>query len=85
MALCRSLSVLNPADPEREPALLRAQELSEQLGENAERMEALLQLAHFRFVRREYGVARELAQRVLGLAEPAKATTMVAGPISCSA
>jgi tetratricopeptide (TPR) repeat protein len=42
-------------------------------------MEALLQLARFRFVRREYGVARELAQRVLGLAESAKATAMVAG------
>jgi adenylate cyclase len=38
-----------------------------------------LQLAHFRYGRREYGVARELAQRVLGLAEPAKAKAMVAG------
>jgi tetratricopeptide (TPR) repeat protein len=42
-------------------------------------MEPLLQLAFFRFLRREYGVARELAQRVLGLAEPAKATAMVVG------
>jgi tetratricopeptide (TPR) repeat protein len=79
MALSRSLFVLSPIDPEREPVLIRARELSEQFGANAEQMEALLQLAHFRFIRREYGVARELAQRVLGLAEPAKATAMVAG------
>ena len=79
MALSWSLFVLNPVDPEREPVLIRARELSEQLGEDAKQMEALLQLAHFRFVRREYGVARELAQRLLGLAEPAQATAMVAG------
>ena len=72
MALSWSLFVLNPVDPEREPVLIRARELSEQLGEDAKQMEALLQLAHFRFFRREYGVARELAQRVLGLAEPAQ-------------
>jgi hypothetical protein len=48
-------------------------------GEDAELMETLLQLAQFRMVRRDYTMARELAQRVLGLAEPAKATAMVAG------
>jgi tetratricopeptide (TPR) repeat protein len=79
MALGSSLYVLNPVDPEREPVLILTRELSEQLGEDAEQMEALLQLAHFRFLRREYGMARELAQRLLGLAEPAKATAMVAG------
>jgi len=79
MALGWSLYILNPPDPERAPVLIRARELAEQLGEDAEQMRALLQLAHFRFVRREYDVARELAQRVLGLAEPAKATAMVAG------
>ncbi len=79
MALSWSLLILNTVDPEREPVLIRARELSEQLGEDAKQMEALLQLALFRFLRREYGVARELAQRVLGLAEPAKATAMVAG------
>ncbi len=79
MALGWSLFILNPADPEREQVLIRARELCELLGEDAEQMEALLPLAQFRFVRREYGVARELAQRVLGLAEPAKATAMVAG------
>ncbi len=42
-------------------------------------MEVLLQLARFRMARRDYDVARELAQRVLDLAEPAKATAMVAG------
>ncbi len=79
MALSWSLYSLNPVDPERESVLIRARELSEQLGEDAQQTEALLQLAYFRFLRREYGVARELAQRVLGLAEPAKATAMVAG------
>src|SRR5262249_55031943 len=33
---------------------------------------------HFRFVRREYGVARELAQRFFALAEPAEAPAIVA-------
>jgi len=79
MALDWSLFVVNPLDPEREPVLIRARGLSEQLGEDAEQMEALLQLAHFRYLRREYGVALELAQRLLGLAEPAKATAMVVG------
>jgi tetratricopeptide (TPR) repeat protein len=38
----------------------------------------LMQLAQFRFLRRDYGAARERAQRVLVLAEPAQATAMVA-------
>jgi tetratricopeptide (TPR) repeat protein len=79
LALSWSLLILNPADPEREPVLVRAQELSEQLGEDAKQIEALLQLAESHFFRREYGVARELAQRVLDLAGPAQATAMVAG------
>jgi tetratricopeptide (TPR) repeat protein len=78
IALGWSLWILNPPDPAREPVMIRARELSEQLGEDAEQMEVLLQLVHFRFLRREYGVASELARRVLGLAEPAKATAMVA-------
>jgi class 3 adenylate cyclase/tetratricopeptide (TPR) repeat protein len=78
MALNWSLFILNSVDPEREPVLIRARELSEQLGD-PDQMEALLQLAQFRMVRREYGVARELAERVLALAEPAKATAMVGG------
>jgi predicted ATPase len=79
MALSWSLSILNPAGPEREPALIRARELCEQLGEDAWQMEALLQLAESRFFRREYAAARELAQRILELAEPMQATAMVAG------
>jgi tetratricopeptide (TPR) repeat protein len=77
MALSWSLLIL--IDPEREPILTRARELCEQLGEDARQMEVLLQLAHFHLIRREFGVARELAQQVLGLAEPAQATAMVAG------
>ncbi len=79
MALGWSLFILNPVDPEREPVLIRALELCEQLGEDTEQTGVLLQLAESRFLRREYGVARGLAQRVLDLAEPAKATAMVAG------
>jgi tetratricopeptide (TPR) repeat protein len=79
MALNWSLFILNPAGPEREAVLIRARELAEQLGEDAKQMEALLQLAHFRMVRREYGVGRELAQRLLGLAELAQAPAMVVG------
>ncbi len=79
MALNWSFWILNPADPEREPVLIRARELSEQVGEDAEQMEVLLQLAYFRWVRREYGVARELAEQLLAFAEPAKAAAMVAG------
>jgi tetratricopeptide (TPR) repeat protein len=79
MALNWSLFVVNPVGPEREPVLIRARELGEQLGEDAKQMEALLQLAQFRYVRREYSEARELTQRVLGLAEPAKVTAMVGG------
>jgi class 3 adenylate cyclase/tetratricopeptide (TPR) repeat protein len=79
MALDWSLNILNPFDPKREPVLIRARELCEQLGRDTELMEALLQLSRFRFLRREYGVARELAQRVLAVAEPLQATAMVAG------
>jgi class 3 adenylate cyclase/tetratricopeptide (TPR) repeat protein len=79
MALSWSLFVMNPVGPEREPVLIRARELCEQLGEDARQMEALLQLAESRFLRREFEVARELAQRVLDLAEPAKATALAAG------
>jgi tetratricopeptide (TPR) repeat protein len=79
MALSWSLFVVNQVGPEREPVLVRALELSEQLGENARHIEALLQLAHFRLVRREYHMARELAERVIGLAEPATAPAMLVG------
>src|SRR5262249_1327205 len=57
----------------------RARELCEQLGEQAVQMEALLLLGRFLMARREYDAARELAQRVLDLAEPAKVMAMVAG------
>src|SRR5207245_1445319 len=70
MGLSWSHWILNPVDSERGPVLIRARELWEQLGEDAKQMEVLTQLALFRFVRREYAVARELAQRVLGVAEP---------------
>ncbi len=81
MALNWSLVVARGyrASPERESALVRARELCEQLGENAKLMEALLALAHFRFNRRDYGLARELAERVLAMAQQAKAPAMLGG------
>jgi class 3 adenylate cyclase/tetratricopeptide (TPR) repeat protein len=65
--------------PERETALVRARELSEHLRDNARLMEVLLGLAHFRFNRRNYELARELADRLLALAQQAKAPAMLAG------
>jgi tetratricopeptide (TPR) repeat protein len=79
MVLSRSVFFLNPVAPERERALIRAQALSEQLGDSACLMEALVALGVLRLVRREYGSAQELAQRALALAEPATAQATVVG------
>jgi predicted ATPase len=81
MALSWSLVVARGyrPSPERESALVRAWELCERLGENAKLMEALVALAHLGFNRRDYGLARKLAERVLAMAEQAKAPTMLAG------
>src|SRR5262245_13093174 len=64
--------------PERESALVRARELSEQLGDNAKLMEALLALAHI-YGNRGLEQARQLAEKLLAMAEQAKAPTMLAG------
>src|SRR5712692_812183 len=65
--------------PGRELALVRARELSEQLGDNDRLMEALLALAQFRSNRRDFELARELAERVLAMAQQANALPMLAG------
>jgi len=68
--------------PEREHALIRACELSERLGDKPKLMEALLALAQLRFNhfnRHGFGLARELAEKVLAMAEEAKAVPMLAG------
>jgi class 3 adenylate cyclase/tetratricopeptide (TPR) repeat protein len=64
--------------PERESALLRAQELCERLGDNAKLMEALLALAQF-LGGRDWGLSRKLAERVLAMAKEAEAPAMLAG------
>jgi class 3 adenylate cyclase/tetratricopeptide (TPR) repeat protein len=79
MALDRSLFILNSVGMEREPVLIRARELWERLGEDPVQMDALLQLALFRVLRRQFGEARELAKQVVDRAQPGKATAMVAG------
>jgi tetratricopeptide (TPR) repeat protein len=78
-ALGWSLSVLNPTAPERERVLLRAQQLSEKLGDSSRLMEALLALGYLRNFCREYGVAGGLAQKVLALAEAPDARGMLVG------
>jgi class 3 adenylate cyclase/tetratricopeptide (TPR) repeat protein len=80
MALSWSLFVARgPIAPERESALVRAGELCEQLGDNAKLMSALLALAHFRTNRLDLEMGRELAERVVALAEQAKAPAILAG------
>jgi predicted ATPase len=79
-ALAQSLYVARgPAAQEREPALVRARELCEQLGDSARLMEALLAMAHFHSGRRESQKAQALAERVIVLAQAAGAPAMLGG------
>jgi class 3 adenylate cyclase/predicted ATPase len=64
---------------EREPALMRARELCERLGDNARLMQALLALAHLRFNQLDFEVARELAERLLAMSQEANAPVIRAG------
>jgi predicted ATPase len=80
MALSWSLYVARgPRVPERERALVRARDLGQRLGDDAKLMEALLTLAENRFSRSDFEQAGELAERVLAIAEQAKAGAMLAG------
>jgi class 3 adenylate cyclase/tetratricopeptide (TPR) repeat protein len=80
MALSWSLSVANGwRAPECESALVRARDLCERLGDNAKLMEALLGLATALYARRDFAQARELGDRVLAMAEQAKAPAMLGG------
>jgi predicted ATPase len=80
IALGRSLIVVKgwPAS-EREPVLLRAQELCERLAEDTKLTETLLAQAFFRLYRREPSQAQEMAERALALAERARSQAMIAG------
>jgi class 3 adenylate cyclase/predicted ATPase len=64
--------------PEHELALTQARELCEELGDNARLMEVLLALAHLHNGRQNFELARELAAKVLIMAERAKASEMPA-------
>jgi tetratricopeptide (TPR) repeat protein len=80
LALSWSLFVAKgPRVPEHESSLVRARELCEQLGDNAKLMEALLALAQYRVIRNDFGLARELGERVVAMAEEAKAPAMLGG------
>ena len=74
-----SFMVRGPRAPEREPALVRARELCEQLGDNAKLKEVLLALAHLYVSGRDFGMGRELAERILAMAPEAKAPAVLAG------
>jgi class 3 adenylate cyclase/predicted ATPase len=63
----------------RESALLRARELCERLRDSVKQMEVLLALAQLRSNQRDYAQARELAERVLAMAQEAQAPAMLAG------
>jgi class 3 adenylate cyclase/tetratricopeptide (TPR) repeat protein len=78
MTLGWSLYLTDPASHGRETALVRARELGQVVGDNAKLMEALLALAHFRLQRNEPGLAKELAEDVIALAEQAKAPATLA-------
>jgi tetratricopeptide (TPR) repeat protein len=65
--------------PERKSALSRSRELSEQLGDKLKLMEALLALAQFQINRGDLEHAKELAERVINIAEKAEAPVMLAG------
>ena len=68
-----------PRAPEREPALVRAQMLCEQLRDNTELMEALVALAISCYGRSDFERARELAGRVLVTAQHLDSPAIVAG------
>jgi tetratricopeptide (TPR) repeat protein len=74
-----SLFVTDPESAGRETVLVHARELGQQVGDKTKLMEALLALAHMRFLRGERGLARELAQEVIALAEPSNASATLAG------
>ena len=78
MALSASLHIVQgAAAPERERALLRAQDLCEQLGENMRLIEVLLGLSVVRVSRGELSAARKLAQGAIALAQQAKEPRML--------
>jgi predicted ATPase len=78
MALSWSLFVAKgPHAPELESVLVRACDLGEQLRENTKLMEAQLALAFYH--RRDFGLTLQLAERVLAMAQQAKAPAMLAG------
>ena len=79
MALSWSWFVARRLASELESALVRARELCERLGENATLTEALVALAYLHVVRRDFGPGRELAERVLTMAQQAKAPAMIGG------
>jgi class 3 adenylate cyclase/tetratricopeptide (TPR) repeat protein len=80
MALSWSSRVARgPRAPEHEHTLVRARELAEQLGDNARLMAVLVALSHQRLFSNDFELARELAERVMAMAQEAEAPAMLAG------
>ena len=64
---------------EREPALVRARELSERLGDNVQLDGSAAGACASSLNQRDFGTARELAERVLVMSEQADAPAILAG------
>jgi predicted ATPase len=80
MALSWSLFVARGSRaPEYEAAVVRERELCELVGDNAKLLEVLLALAHLRVNRRDFALGRDLAEKVLAIAQQAKASATLAG------
>jgi DNA-binding SARP family transcriptional activator/predicted ATPase len=62
------MAIKGPATPEAETAFNRALELSHQIGDTPRLFAALVGLWQFYLVRAQHGTARELAERLVGLA-----------------
>jgi tetratricopeptide (TPR) repeat protein len=65
--------------PEFEHTLVRARELAEHLGDNGRLMTVLVRLSYLRWSSNDFEPARELAERVMVIAQQAEAPAMLAG------
>ena len=80
MALSWSLFMARgPLTLEREPALVRARQLCEHLGDHTKLMEALVALAHLHRKLGDFELTRELAEEVLAMDQETQVSTPLAG------
>jgi adenylate cyclase len=70
---------LGPRAPERQSTLVRARELCERLGEEVRLMQVLVALGHERLSWNDFRPARELAERVIAMAQQTEAPAVLLG------